>query len=89
MNLLETVKSILTNGLSKGLITPTQSADVLNKLQEFLSKHPDYVPRTSRERAHTARKKVTDEDEIWSSIQPILDRAQGMDKAQLSSEHER
>ena len=73
MNILETVKSILTNGLSKGLITPTQSADVLNKLQEFLSSHPGYKPKTSRERVAMPS---PDEDQLWNLIQPILDKAQ-------------
>lgn len=75
MNILETVKEILEQG--KDRITPDEAEFVMSTLRSFLSIHPDYVP-------HTARKKVADEDEIklWTLIQPILDRAQGIDRAQ-------
>ena len=78
------VRAILDHGLENGSITEEEKDVAITTLQAFLSAHPGFSFLSPRERYRTSgrngekyrRGEKESEDELWSTIQPILDRAQ-------------
>lgn len=78
------VRVILEYGTEAGRITEAEKDVAITTFQSFLSAHPGFSFLSPRERYRTSSKngekyrrgEKESEDELWSTIQPILDRAQ-------------
>lgn len=74
------IVDILQESLAEHRITPFDSFFVLDTLHSFLSKYSDYEPRSSRTNHITTDGEMkpwtADEEILWKTIQPILDKAQ-------------
>ena len=72
------IKAVLDYGLEKGNITADEAAAALSTLSSFLASHPGFVFRSPRERYEKGTEQSSDEAEMWSTIQPVLDKAQNL-----------
>ena len=91
------IVAVLEHGTEAGRITEAEKNVAITTLQSFLSAHPGFSFTSPREKYRTSHKKgekdknggregaenssATEEDELWSTIQPILDKAQKTDGA--------
>ena len=73
-------RAILTVGLRHKLIDEKEAETAEQSLISFLSLYPTYKPRTPREkRTQDPPAWLSEEDEMWLTVQPILDKAQGVE----------
>lgn len=70
-------KAVLQYGTEEGNITENEAETALTTLQSFLSSHPDHIFLSSRERYKHGVEESAEEVDLWTTIQPILDKAQG------------
>ena len=72
------IKAVLDYGLEKGNITDSEAATALDCLQSFLSSHPGFAFLSPKERWKRGTQQSEVERKMWSAIQPVLDKAQGI-----------
>ena len=70
------IKAVLDFGIEKGNITAEEADMVLDCLQSFLSSHPGFAFLSPRERYERGTQQSEAERKMWSTIQPVLDKAQ-------------
>ena len=76
------MQAVLDFGIEKHTITQTEADTVLTTFQDFLYSHPKHVFLSPRESCEKRRNGSTgceseEEAELWNTIQPVLDKAQG------------
>lgn len=72
------IKAVLDFGIEKGNITAEEADMVLDCLQSFLSSHPGFAFLSPKERWKRGTQQSEAERKMWSAIQPVLDKAQGI-----------
>ena len=71
-------RAVLDFGIEAGNITDSEAATALDCLQFFLSSHPGFAFLSPKERWKRGTQQSEAERKIWSAIQPVLDKAQGI-----------
>lgn len=71
------IKAVLEYGTEEGNIPEDEAETALSTLQSFLSSHPDHIFLSPRERYKHGVEESAEEVDLWTTIQPILDKAQG------------
>ena len=77
------IESVLNKGIEEELITKLDYDKALNTFDEFSNSHPDYIFYSPREKMdqmekHEDEKLKSEEQQLWNTLQPILDKAQAV-----------
>ena len=72
------IKAVLDFGIEKGNITDSEASAAMDCLQSFLSSHPGFAFLSPKERWKRGTQQSEAERKMWSAIQPVLDKAQGI-----------
>ena len=80
------IKAVLEHGLACNAISSAEANTAIAALQTFLTSHPDYQFHSGSEKKANSS---ADEVQLWNTIQPILDKAQGIRTNTLESRNDR
>lgn len=70
------IQGVLEYGKEVGNITAEEANEALSVFSSFVSSYPGFQLLSPKERWSLSENQSSEEAEMWSSIQPILDKAQ-------------
>lgn len=71
--------AVLDYGLENGTITSSEADFVVKQFKAFISTHPDYQFLSPKERRESHQPMSSEEERMWTAIQPIISKAQGVE----------